>query len=1516
VAQLRGLRRLQVSGAQEALLKILDEERAPVQAPIRSEIFGMQRFAQHGRSLGLTHEASSAKFTTARFFPRLESNIQVLRESHEYIGLHARTGYDISPAAEWLLDNFHLIEQQLEEIREGLPKRYFRSLPVLENEPLAGLPRIYGVAWAFVAHTDGDFDEELLCQFLIAYQTSRELNLSEMWALPTTLRVVLIENLRRLAERVASNKAARELANLCCDQIHDFSSEQLDQIGIALEARGVAGVFLGQMAQRLQDRPSNFPEMLHLWIKSALPDLVGLKMREASEQAADNLSVSNSISSLRAISDADWPDIVSKTSALMQLMMSSPIFEAEHLATRDQTLHDIERFALRSRKSELVVAGILLELMKTGPDIEISDLAPPAVARYWLRGDGLPFLAGKLSLGWQLRWVRHAVMPTYLFLLAFSTLALVVWMLQHHAPISFNLVTVVTALLMLFPASEALLAVVNRLISESVKPSHLPRLSLINGIPIEQKVLVVIPSLLTSETAVKDLVHRLQLHYLANPERHSQFALLTDWPDADAEGVSGDESVLSVAKAAIQALNNKYPEQVSGAPRFALLHRRRVFSASEQRWIGWERKRGKLEQLICFLAQPSGVNPFVDLGVESRIASNVKYILTLDSDTQLPPERLRELVGIAAHPSNRPQIDINKRIVIGGYGILQPRIVTPLPSPKELTLFHWLFSGQCGIDPYSAATSEVYQDVFNEGTFTGKGLLNVAAMHAVLTNRLPSEHVLSHDLLEGALARCAVVTDVMLIEEAPFHPDVAAARVHRWTRGDWQLLPFIFGSKLSGLLAINRWKMIDNLRRSLVAPAGFALLVAASFSNVISLGGAALLVFAAFCAGPVMGSLAGFLSHRKNLAKKHFYFHAIKELIRSILGGFWHLAQLLQQAINSFDAIVRSLYRTFISRRLLLQWITAAAAQASAKNTFFDLVRAHWHESAFAAAFLAVLWFLSALSPLSLGLCIMWLASPVWTWWVCRGTPIHQLASPEAQINMEDHAYLEGIARSAWRFFERCVVAGENYLPPDNLQTSPFELVAHRTSPTNMGLYLLSAVCAAKFGWISTGEVLQRLQDTLQTLNRLQRYRGHFFNWYDTQTCAPLLPMYVSTVDSGNLSGHLIAVSQACIEMAARPDLDDSMKMSLLSVAKDFERIAWSADYRFLYHKKRHLFHIGFRVAEQELDPSFYDLLASESRLTSLLAIAKGDVPVRHWSTLGRPFYAVGKNAALRSWSGSMFEYLMPSLVLDEPIGSVLEEAGLAAVVEQMIFGQRQRVPWGISECAYAASDQTLAYQYSPQGVPRLALRRTPIDELVIAPYATALAAQVMPKEAIANFKRIEALSPTTRVAFGFIESLDYTLSRQASEKGFVEVDTFMAHHQAMSIVAIANLLLSGTARRWAMSNPSVESVMSLLHERAPREVSVPSLPSSTAVPQIVKKRAPGLLRHVLPGANEIEPTHLMSNGRFSVTLRPTRCDRTKPLERRCTKRRVREFFLHTLGSAANASLDYPAPITRFKGSI
>lgn len=1456
--------------ASPSLRRMLEARRGALEPPIRAEIFGRERFEQHGESLAATHRSARPGWRSATFYPRLQANIGVLREAHHYIGAQAATGYDVSPAAEWLLDNFHLIDAQLRAIREGLPRRYFRALPLLTEPPLAGLPRVYGVAWAFVAHTDGAFDEDLLVAFLIAYQRVCALDLGETWALPTTLRVVLVEQLRRLAERVAANKAARELANLCCDRLSTTPIAELDALLLPLETRGVARIFLAQMAQRLQEHGSADPadtlREQRAWVHLKLPDPAAARAQQNADQAADNLSVSNAVGSLRMIGAADWPDIVARTSPLMRLMLGSPLFDAEHTGTRDQTLHGIEQLARRSGRSELAVAQVLLACMREAPGAGAGDGGVAGVAAHWLDGRGRPALLRALGLhegaaALAGRWAHRLALPVYLGTLLAGTLALVAWLLAgaHESGVPSSAWMLLPAALMLFPASEAVVAVINRLISESVRPHPLPRLALAEGIPPAHRAIVVIPAMLTDPASTARLAHRLLLHHLANVEEHAQFALLTDFADADKPTLVSDAALLAQAVQQVQALNRRHggtPHE-GAAPRFIVLHRARRFSESEQRWIGWERKRGKLEQLVVALAEGDGA-AFVDLGADSRIAAGTRYAITLDSDTQLPPGRLRELVGVAAHPQNQPRLDAAGRRVVAGYGILQPHVATPLPAAGALTPFHWMFAGQCGIDPYSAASSEVYQDVFGEGSFSGKGLLNVHALHAVLCGRLPADRVLSHDLLEGSLVRCAAVSDITLIEEAPAHADVAAARAHRWMRGDWQLLPFVLSARFP-MRAINRWKLFDNLRRSLVAPASLALLLLSLAGLGAAPPAALALVLMGFAAGPLMGAVAGLLPSRRDFAAFHFYRHALGDLARSLLGGLWHLALLPLHAWLAIDAVARTAWRLAISRRHLLQWTTAATVQSRLKPDLASVARVHAAEPAFALVLLAALLALGTVSPwIAVPLCLLWAGSPLWIWWSGRARPV----DASAALPRPDRIYLEGVARDTWRFFDRCVGADDNHLPPDNLQTLPSDMTAHRTSPTNIGMYLLSVACARQFGWIDTAELLSRIAATLGTLALLPRHRGHFLNWYDTQTRAALLPMYVSTVDSGNLSGHLLAVAGACRELAR----DDTEGALLLALAERCEQLAWAPEFGFLYHRKRHLFHIGYRVAEQELDASYYDLLASESRLTSLLAIAKGDVPMRHWAALGRPFYAVGATAGLRSWSGSMFEYLMPSLVLDEPVGSVLADACHAALHEQVAFAAALSVPWGISESAYAGRDHTLAYQYAPQGVPRLALRRTPIDELVIAPYATALAAQVDARRACANFAALEALGARGR--YGFIEALDFSPGRQALGETCTPVGTCMAHHQGMTIVALANVLLDGAPRRWGMAHARIEAVAALLHERAPREVSTLHAPPEGAPPQALQRRLPGLLREVLPGSQAVEPTHVLSNGRYGVTLR------------------------------------------------
>ena len=1474
---------------------------------IRAELFGAQRFEQHGRSLA---QAQTIKKSTWRqesifaryfqlggkssFFPRVHENIAALRQAYDYVATISRSGQYVTPAAEWLLDNFHLVEAQLQQIHEGVPRRYYADLPKLTGKPLEGLPRVYGIAWAYVAHTDSLLDPLLFTAFLDAYQEVSELNLGELWALPTTLRVVLLENLRRVADQIAEGKAAREAAHSVWDSKTSLRDDDLDDLLLLMQKRGLERTFLTQLWQRMPEQPADAAVSLARWTQAHCPN--GLALIEASQtgQVSATLTISNIIDSLRLIGQLEWTELIEPVSRSLRVLGQSPNFSMESEGTRQQITQAMEKMARDTGVSELAVATAVVQCAKSfaATHAQTDNGGGQDTAAYHLIGPGKNALLASLQsqLAGESKspdvkspsQVRSRRLRAYLLVLALGTLAVLALTARatHGEPhLHLDQLTSwpawIALLLMALPASEAVAALIHRVIAESTRVKSMPRLDFSCGIAPEYRVLVVMPCMLTSSRSTCELVDRLRLHWLANPENNAQFALLTDWADADQASMPADSALLKEAIARVTALNHEYPAAEAQTPRFLVIHRSRVWCSTEARWIGWERKRGKLESLIRYIVDGNqnatarkayaGDFYFADGMV---LAPGTRYILTLDSDTGLPPAALRELVSIAAHPLNAPHIDKATRRVTGGYGILQPRVVTPLPPLEERSPFHTLFAGQCGIDPYSSGTSDLYQDLFGLGTFTGKGLLNVQAVHAVLDQRFADESILSHDLLEGTIARCAYVSDVVLVEDQPHHSGVDASRQHRWTRGDWQLLPLMCKPARYGIDKLGLWKMLDNLRRSLVVPSSLALLVWVIFTGALPISKAIAVVLAAFLVGPLLGALSGLVPTRSRIVLLHFFHVGMVELWRAFAASAWLFTQLAVKTGMLLDAIARTLWRLVVSRKHLLQWTTAAQAQAAAKYSLASFVRRHWVAS-LVCVVLAGLATSASGSPHPVAgatLFLIWALAPVAAWWASC-PPRHERAT---RINADERTYLLELARDTWRFFEHCVSPQDNCLPPDNLQIDTEPTLAHRTSPTNIGLYLLSVACARQFGWITTAELVKRLQATLATVERLPKHDGHLFNWYQTETLDVLLPAYVSTVDSGNLAGHLLAVAGSCNALTRKADSTSDEKRTLALIAAQCNALCMGMNFRGLYNPKRHLFHIGLRVHEHILDSSYYDLLASESRLTSFLAVAKGDVPRRHWMALGRVFLSSGVTPGLKSWAGSMFEYLMPSLVMREPDNGLLRMAASAAVAEQQVFGHQQGQPWGVSESAYFAQDHSLAYQYSPFGVPRLALRRTPVAEHVVTPYASVMAAMFAPHEAVSNLRRLERLRSrcSDQYQFGFMDAIDFTASRQPHDEQFSVVKNYMAHHQGMSLVALCNVLCAQAPRRWFSDAPLVRAFESLLHERCPRKII------SSANPRILPELAEDLQanafqsRKIDPLAKQWQPTHLLSNGQYSVALR------------------------------------------------
>jgi len=1567
---------------------------ADLPEPIREELWGIERLEQHAAYLAGTQPVRPGRRGDPRLAPRVRDNSRVLLDCYRTLAEEIRGERTVTPAAEWLVDNFHLVEEQMREIREDLPPGFYRELPKLAGGPWQGFPRVYAIAYQFVAHTDSLFDAEALRRFVRAYQSVQPLAIGELWAVVITLRVVLVENLRRLAERMVHARVAREQAGRLADELlgEDRPAEPTEPLRRYEEGR-LNVAFAVELLGRLRGQDPEVTPAL-AWLDRRLAEqgttADDVVATEYQRQTAMNATVRNVIVSMRLISAFDWTEFFESVSLVDEVLAEHPGYRAMDFATRDRYRHAVEDLARGSRLSEIEIARRAVQRASTAEPGRAQDPGFFLIAegrRGFERELGAPVTPG--------RWVKRSFVafatPGYLGTIVAATgpiLALPL-LLGMGAPASTLLAL---GLLALIPASDLAIQLVNSWVMVRLRPRLLPRLELSGGVPPELRTLVAVPTLLTTVEEIEEQIGRLEVHYLANPEDELRFALLSDWRDAPTETMPGDEELLAAAEEGIARLNARHGPAPGGDARFALLHRRRLWSESERCWLGWERKRGKLEELNRLLRGATDTTFLAPADLRG-ILPGIRSVLTLDADTRLPREAARRLIGTLAHPLNQPRFDARLGRVAAGYGVLQPRITPTLPSDRDGSLFQRIFSGPAGIDPYAAAVSDVYQDLFAEGSFTGKGIYDVDAFTAALAGKVPESALLSHDLFEGVFARAGLVTDIELFEEFPSHFEAAAARQHRWARGDWQLLPWIFGrgpTRDGGRLrtpipAIGRFKMLDNLRRTLLAPAAFLTLLAGwtlpGASPAIWTG----FVLATMALPACLRLISGLIPRRHGISKRSHVRGVATDFVLAAAQVGLTVTFLADQAWRMADAIARTLVRLAGTGRGMLEWVTAAQAKIGLGlelGTFYRRM-AGGVALAIVATGLVAISGVAAIArpevwPWAGPLLLLWLLAPTVARWISlppAQTEAVPLASGERQT-------LRLLARRTWSFFETFVGPEDHSLPPDNYQEDPRPVVAHRTSPTNLGLYLLSVVAARDFGWQGTLDCVGRLENTLRTMAGLDRCRGHFYNWYGTRELRPLEPRYVSTVDSGNLAGHLLALVESCRQLAeplpesrllsglrdavaliresapasagrrtqtvTRRQLDEALAAvdaamekpgapwaarlaeldrelhAVMDVARALageqgdadtadaaawrEALAWAElaqawaashardvaapgteelprrlaevvriasdlfaemEFEFLYDPSRKLFSIGYRTAEGELDASYYDLLASEARLASFVAIAKGEVPVAHWYHLGRSLTPVDRGAALISWSGSMFEYLMPALVMHSPPHSLLEQTCRLVVRRQIRYGAERGVPWGISESAYNVRDRELTYQYSNFGVPGLGLKRGLSEDVVVAPYATALAAMFEPHAAVRNLARLERTGARGR--HGFHEAIDYTAERLPEGQDFAVVRAYMAHHQGMTLLALANVLdVRGDGAMPALFHaaPLVQATELLLQERTPRDVAVARpRAEEVAAAAPVSSLAPAVARRYTSPHQSVPRSHLLGNGRYAVML-------------------------------------------------
>jgi cyclic beta-1,2-glucan synthetase len=1700
--------------------------------PVSAEIFSVERLEQYGQTLAAEHKTVTKK-GRAQLLPRLEDNGRKLFAAYRTLVEAIRKGRAISPAAEWLVDNFHIVEEQLREIRQDLPKSYYHELPKLAEGELKGYPRIYAVALALIAHTDCRLDTNTLRRFIAAYQTVSPLSIGELWAVAITLRLALVENLRRLALLIVRAREEREQADKLADRLLELASRQpAALVPMVAERLGklqkIPQSFVVQLTQRLREQdPAVTPVMA--WLEKQLArqgtTIEQIIHAEHQRQAATQVTVGNIITSMRLLSTLDWRDFFESVCLIEPLLGADPAgaYSKMEFATRDRYRHVIERVSKRTRTNELEVARAAVKLAEDANNTEdkrteddeasagdrakegvetdgaghSSYMATPPESHvgFYLIDSGLAQLEASFAYrptpGERLRRfvLRHAT-GAYLGTLAFLTFLIVALLVLavyvsalpvaafadgfwSHIISNANWpLLLLTALLAMIPASDLALSVLNWDVTHFFSPRLLPRMETAKGLPEEACAMVVVPTIFSSEAQVNEQIERLEVHFLANQDKHIYFALLGDFPDADTEKASDDSLILDAAEAGIAELNQRHSKEQP--LRFHLFHRRRQWNPGENRWMGWERKRGKLEELNRLLRGAEDTS-FMTTTAADALLRKIRYVITLDSDTQLPRDVARKLVGAAIHPLNRPKLDPAINLVTRGYGIVQPRVSISLVSASR-SRFARIFSGNTGIDPYTTAVSDVYQDLFGEGNFTGKGLYDVDAFQAALANRVPENSLLSHDLFESLFARAGLATDIELLDNYPASYDAYAKRQHRWTRGDWQILRWIFptvpdanGRKTRNPLPlISRWKILDNLRRSLVAPSMFLWLLAAwtVFPGSPLLWSLFVIITIAF---PVyLHVTTSLLIHPRGIPWTSHFWSVWGDVTTNTAQVALSIVFLPHQAYLMTDAIARTIFRKLISRKNLLEWVTAADAE---KDTRHDRA--------------AFFWFMFPAELLTLGTIVLalimrpaayyvvfafgavWILSPFVAHWVSVLRP------PERkQLTLNDVQLARAVSRRTWRFFEAFVGTEDHWLPPDNFQEDPFPVVAHRTSPTNIGLLLLATASAHDLGYVATLEFLERQELTFATLAKLGRFHGHFFNWYDTKTLQPLQPQYISTVDSGNLAGHAIALKQAFIELpdaklfdarivkgladtievvaveagrlgsfrqrtdvvtvsqlrneieacqrlvslessdkhpggaarlgtphslqfwfllfeslwqrtseiediinalahehgeinfkelrwwlgalqhqvsACRRDADtlvpwgrllsqlqaevmedglntdnkweallnllhavptlaevpqvcDSALLQLSgarselraqaigtfakltklleqasgaagdllsrlsSLAHASEQMMEEMDFNFLLDPERKVFTIGYNVSAQRADNSYYDLLASEARLASFVAIAKGDVPQEHWFRLGRQLTSVDGGRALISWTGTIFEYLMPLLVMRNYPGTLLDETYRTVVKRQIEYGEERGVPWGVSESAYNVRDLHLNYQYGPFGVPGLGLKRGLIEDLVVAPYATMLAAEIDPRAAMENLRRLEEEGALG--AYGYYEAIDYTGERLPQYQTRVLIRAFMTHHQGMSLVALTNVLHDDRMENRFHADPLVQATELLLQERIPVGVPAAHPRAEEVLTGRVTQAPEGMVTRVYHRVDTETPrTHLLSNGTYNVMV-------------------------------------------------
>ena len=1438
--------------------------------------------------------------------PRVKENFEYITHVYNILTEHLKLGIPIHPAGEWILDNYYIVEKTIKTIIKDMTLKKYTNFVGLENGTHKGFARIYVLASEIVAYTDAIIDKNNLSDLLQAYQSKKSLSMEEIWNIGIFLQIALIENIRNICEKIYSSQVQKYKVENIIERLVENKDDLKFKNPISSSRNYKNGEmkypFIEHMSYRLKQYGKQAYAFLNILEEQV--DKMGLTVNEVIQKehfdiAVKKVSMGNSITSINTIIRVNFLEIFEKINGVEEVLKKDPlgVYSMMDYKTRAYYRHEIEKIAKRTKISEMYIAKKCLELAKrnyTSVNNEKKvkyEIQKKSHIGYYLISEGKANLLSELLN----KKVTYPSLRTKMLLYIFSicilsvliSLLCGVYVYNQCTNLSVSALIFITTLI---PSQTIISQFIQYILSKLIKPKMIPKLDFKSGIPEESTTMVIIPTIVKSKEKVRELFSKLEVYYIANKSNNLYFTLLGDCTSGENEKELFDEEIMQAGIEEIERLNKKYPDE--RFKKFNFIYRKRTWNESEESYLGWERKRGAINQLNEYLLG-NIANPFlynsidefkrelesekevkeIKEGKMQSLIPKIKYIITLDSDTDLVLNSGLELIGAMAHILNKPII--NDNVVTDGHALMQPRIGVGLLEVRR-SKFTKIFSGIGGTDSYVNAIFDVYQDNFGEGIFTGKGIYDLEVFSKVLKKEIPENTVLSHDLLDGSYLRCGMVSDVMLMDGYPTNYLAFKKRLHRWIRGDYQILRWIKSKKIN---VLSKYKIIDNILRSKMESSilvSLILILIIKAFYKISIWPVIVFLLISLTIPYVLEIVNKIVLKKEGETKQKTFEKSQTTIQNSFVKTILSFMTLPDKAYMACNAGVTSIYRMLISKKHLLEWVTAEEAEKNSKNSlkyyYLSMIPNLIISLLFVGIVLLADFNLSTLVFI-LTSCILWIIAPAVMYFISK--PIKEINSLE-MLNEKEKEYMLEIAKKTWSFFKEYTNEETNYLPPDNYQEDRQPVVTLRTSSTNIGLGMLSVISGYDLKFETLNNTIELLEKMINTVCCLQKWNGHLYNWYSLDNLQPLTPKFISTVDSGNFVGYLYVVYQflESIENYKNKKINESdqetqqiekINEKIKTMKNQVIELIKNTDFSKLFDYKNNLFSVGFDVEENKLIDSYYDLLASEARQASLVAIAKKDIDVKNWYNLSRTLTVLNKYKGLISWSGTAFEYLMPNINIPKYPGSLLDESCKFMIMSQKEYTKKLGIPWGISESAFNLKDLNNNYQYKAFGIPWLGLKRGLADEMVISSYGSVLAITEDPKGVVNNLKRLEKQGMNGK--YGFYESIDFTPNRVSKNKKYENVKTYMAHHQALILLSINNLFNDNILQKRFMKNPEMQAVNILLEERMPENVIITKEKKEKVEKIKYNNYDYYFEKKVTKINNDIEKYNLIANQKYTVVL-------------------------------------------------